>query len=113
MSWRKKSDLGEEIVAEIHDVLRVQDQWLVEHTSGFTWWAAEFAQTVWCDMGLYHNAQSTYRVHAETDLLRGRGQPQRYETAIEQEMDACSFSAVVYDEKDDTFKLHTSIFATH
>lgn len=113
MSWRNKSDLGEELVAEVHAVLRIQDQWMIEQGNGFTWWAADFAQSVWCDMGLYFNAQTTYRLHAETDLLRGRRQPHLYESVIEKEMDACSFSAVIYDEPSDTFRLHTSIFATH
>ena len=112
MSWRNRSDLGHELVGELHDLLRIDDHWLVDQGNGFTWWAADFAQSVWCDMGLYHNAQTTYRLHAETDLLRARGRPQQYETVIEREMDATSFSSVIFDEESDTFKLHTSVFAT-
>lgn len=112
MSWRERSDLGHSLVADVHEALRIDDHWLLERPNGFTWWASDFAQSVWCDMGLYHNGVATYRVHAETDLLRGRGRPHHYENAIETEMDACSFSSVIYDVSEDTFKLHTSLFAT-
>lgn len=112
MSWRGRIDLGHSIVADIHTTLRIDDHWLVERANGFTWWASDFAQSVWCDMGLYHNGQATYRIHAETDLLRGRGRAHQFANAIETEADSCSFSSVVYDAEDDTFKLHTSIFAT-
>lgn len=112
MSWRERTDLGHSIVADIHETLRIDDRWIVERGNGFTWWASDFAQSVWCEMGLYHNGMATYRVHAETDLLRGRGRPHQFESAIETEMDGCSFSSVIYDDREDTFKLHSSLFAT-
>lgn len=112
MGWRQKSDLGLELVAQAHELLRIDEHWLVDKGNGFTWWAGEFAQTVWTDAGLYFNGQSTYRLHAETDLLRGRGKEHLYETAIEREMDQCSLSSVIYDIDDDTFKLHCSAFVT-
>ncbi len=111
MSWRTKDNLGLDLVCQVHDLLRVDDTFVSEESNGFIYWSSDLAQHIWTDMGVYHNAQTVYRLHAETDLLRGRGQPQKYETLIEQEMDQSSFSAVIYDAELDVFRLHTSIFA--
>lgn len=111
MSWQERSELGTSLIAEICEAMKVPDQWRVDHPRGFTWWADDFAQHVWCDPGLYHNAQAVYRVHAETDLLRGRGQAEKFEFELEKAMDASTFSAVIYDQAQDTYKLHCSVYA--
>lgn len=111
MSWQERTELGTSLIAEICEAMKVPDQWRVDQPRGFTWWADDFAQHVWCDPGLYHNAQAVYRVHAETDLLRGRGQAEKFEMELEQAMDSSTFSAVIYDEAQDTYKLHCSVYA--
>lgn len=111
MSWQERSELGTSLVAEISEALKVPEKWRVDQQRGFTWWAEDFAQHVWCDPGLYHNAQAVYRVHSETDLLKGRGNAEKFEVELERAMDASTFSAVVYDEAQDTYKLHCSVYA--
>lgn len=112
MSWKERSDLGLTLVADIHDALRIDDHWRVDEARGFRWWPSSFAQHIWADIGLFHNSQAVYRMHAETDLIRGRGHHQDFELALETAIDACTFSAIVYDAPSDTFRLHSSVYAS-
>src|SRR5947209_7596343 len=73
-SWRAPDDFGLEIVSFIHQSLRVENDWCVDSGArGFTWWAGEFAQHVWSEESNFYNCTATFKVHAETDLIRGRG----------------------------------------
>lgn len=112
MSWRQRSHLGEELLGEVHDLLRLDDHWLVEEQLGFTWWADSLAQRVWSDVGVFHHTTTIYRLHAEADLLRARGRVHDMEVELERLMDECTLSAVIYDTKTDTFKLHCSVFVS-
>lgn len=112
MSWKERSDLGLTLVGDVHDALRVEDKWRRDEVRGFQWWPASFAQHIWSDVGLYHNAQAVYRMHAETDLISGRGHHEDFEEGLETAIDDCTFSAIVYDAKTDTFKLHSSVYAS-
>lgn len=113
MDWRTKSDLGLEIVSQIHDILKVPDHWRIDINRGFTWWAEEFAQRVWSDEGVFSNAQSFYRVHVETDILLGRGKAQAFELALATEMSHATMSSVCFDVDKDTYVLHSSGYFTH
>jgi len=110
LGWRDKSDLGLEVIEKAHDTLKITNQWRTDQARGYTWWASDFAFRVWAEEGFYHNATATYRLHIETDLLRGRGKAHQFEVALEKEMDSSSMSAVVYDHTDDTYRLHCSVF---
>jgi hypothetical protein len=112
MSWKERSDLGLTLVGDVHDALRIEDRWRKDEARGFQWWPSGFAQHIWADIGLYHNAQAVYRMHAETDLIKGRGHHQDFELALETAIDACTFSAIVYDAATDTFRLHSSVYAS-
>jgi hypothetical protein len=112
MSWKERSDLGLTLVGDVHDALRIEDQWRTDEARGFQWWPSTFAQHIWADTGLYHNAQAVYRMHAETDLIKGRGHHEDFELALETAIDACTFSAIVYDAASDTFRLHSSVYAS-
>lgn len=113
MDWRSKSDLGLEIVSQIHDTLKVPDHWRKDINRGFTWWAEEFAQRVWSDEGVFSNAQSFFRVHVETDFLLGRGKAQQFELALATEMSHATMSAVCFDPEKDCYVLHSSGYFTH
>lgn len=110
MSWRTKEDLGLEQVALVHEQLKVEDYWSVDLPRGFMWWAEEFAQKVWADLGMFQNAQNFFRLHAETELLRGRGRAQNFDLALAEEMRDARLSAVCYDSDRDMFILHTSVY---
>ncbi len=113
MDWRGKSDFGLEIVAQIHDTLKVPDHWRSDFARGFKWWAEEFSQTVWADEGVFSNAQSFFRVHVETDFLLGRGKAQQFELALATEMGHATTSAICFDAGKDTYVLHSSGYFTH
>lgn len=112
MSWREKTTLGQEFVGAVYDMLRVEDAYVLDDESGFTYWTGDFATRVQTDMGIFRGSLSTYRVTAETDFLKGRGHMQELALALEHEMDDCSFSGPVYDLKTDTFKLFCGVYAT-
>lgn len=111
MSWRHREDLGTQVVAHVHEAMRVNDHWCLDTGRGFMWWAEDFVQRIWSDIGLFHNSQSVYRVHAETDLLKGRGHAKDFELALTTAMRDATLSAVVYDSESDTYKLHCSVYA--
>lgn len=113
MPWRDKTDLGLEVIAHAHDTLRIADQWRKDSDRGFTWWVSDFALRIWAEEGFYHNATATYRLHIETDLLRGRGKAEQFEVALEKEMDKTSMSAVIFDRAEDTYRLHSSVFLSN
>jgi hypothetical protein len=112
MSWRSKDDFGLELVGHIYQNLRISDHWASDLSRGFMWWAEEFCQMVWCEVGAFQIAETTYRLHAETELLRGRGHHQDFELALAREMKDATLSAVIYDHEKDTFVLHSSVYAT-
>lgn len=112
MSWRSQEDLGTQIVAHVHQALKVTEGWSTDFDRGFTWWPQDFSQTIWADVGLFQNAQNMFRVHAETDLIVGRGHAQDFELALTQAMHDASMSSVVYDSVKDTYKLSCSVYAS-
>lgn len=112
MGWRTREDLGTQIVGHVFDAMKVTDGWCLDFDRGFSWWAEDFCQTVWADMGLFQNAQNMFRIHAETDLIRGRGHAQDFELALTNAMHDATLSAVVFDKESDTYKLHCSVYIT-
>lgn len=112
MSWQNRSDTGLALVGQVNDAFKIADKWRVDEPRGFTWWASDYAQRIWSDPGLFHNTQAVYRLHAEIELIRGRGHAQDCEVYLSQLMSCANLSALVYDETQDTFKYHCSVYAT-
>ena len=111
MSWRDKEDLGTQLVAHVHDSLKIPDDYTVDEGRGFAWWAADYAQRVWCDLGNFHNATTLYRVHTEIDVLNAKGHAADAELSIARAMADGTLSAVVYDSEHDLYKLHCAFYA--
>lgn len=111
MSWRDRETLGQQAVAEVHDLLQIPQEWLQDREEGFSWWPGQLAQRVWTEEGLFRNSTTYYRLHAEIDLFRGGRQREQLRTAMEREMDESHLSALVYDKGSDIFKLHSSVYA--
>lgn len=112
MSWQSRSDLGLTIVGQVHDALNISDHWRVDEPRGFTWWASDYAQRIWADPGLFHQTHTVYRVHCETELLKGKGHAAEYEQMIGHLMSSACLSAIVYEARHDLYKLQCSVFAT-
>ena len=111
MSWREKEDLGTELVAHIHESLRIPNDYTKDEVRGFEWWAFDYAQRIWSDLGNFHNASTVYRLHCEIDFLRGQGHAAEAEQALVELMGEGSLSAVVYDAEKDLYKMHCSVYA--
>lgn len=112
MQWRQGQKFGHQLLVELMHTLKMDERWCEFDREGFTWWAADHAQHVWCEEGVYQHSTTTYRLHCETDLIRGRGHAADFELALEREMDHTTMNAVVYHPESDTYKLHSSVFAT-
>lgn len=112
MSWRLGDKFGHQLLLELSKTLISDQRYVEDDHEGFTWWANDLAQRVWCEEGIYQHATTTYRMHCETDLIRGRGRATAFELALEREMDHTTLNALVYDAPNDTYKLHSSVFAT-
>jgi hypothetical protein len=113
MSWRHKEDLGTTLVAFVHDSLKVTDQYSLDVGRGFTWWASDYCQTVWTDVGLFHNMSTLYRVHTEIEILRCDGKGETCEVALTESMSHASLSAIIHDPEKDIYKLHCSVYADY
>ena len=111
MSWREKEDLGTATVANLHDLLRIPDEWLVDRHRGFTWWAGDYAQSLWADLGLFHNGVTLYRLHCETEMLRGGGHARDCELQLTKLMGTTTLSGMTYESNTDLYKLHCSVYA--
>ncbi|MCO5297646.1 MAG: hypothetical protein M9921_12390 [Fimbriimonadaceae bacterium] len=111
-SWRDREDLGTAFVAQVYEGLRVDDHWGVDYSRGFRWWASDYAQTISADVGVFHNLCSIYRVHAEIDLLRGRGKAEQFELYMAAAMARANLNALVFDADQDTFRLNCTVYVT-
>lgn len=113
MSWQTKEDLGLSLVAHIHDSLKIEDKYRLDQGRGFTWWAGDYAQTIWTDLGIFHNMANFFRVHTEIELLKGEGHSHDCEIVLLEAMADATFSAITYDQHKDIFKLHCSVYACY
>ena len=113
MSWHTKEDLGLSIVAHINDSLKIEDKYRLDHGRGFTWWAGDYAQSIWTDLGIFHNMSNYFRLHSEVELLKTDGHPGACELPLLEMMADATFSALTYDREKDTFKLHCSVYACY
>lgn len=112
MQWREGQQFGDQLLLDLMKTLNVDEKWCEFDPEGFTWWAADHAQRIWCEEGVFQHTSTTYRIHCETDLIRGRGHAADFEVALEREMDLTTLNALVFDQPSDTYKLHSSVFAT-
>jgi len=113
MSWQTKEDLGLTLVSFAHDSLKISDKNRIDHGRGFTWWAGDFAQSIWAELGIFHNMANFFRVHTEIEFLKGEGHATDCEIPLLEAMADATFSAIVYDSSKDTFKLHCSVYACY
>jgi hypothetical protein len=113
MSWQSKEDLGLAMVAHVHDSLKIEDQYRLDLGRGFTWWAGEYSQSIWSDLGIFHNMSNYFRLHTEIELLRADGHSHTCELPLVACMKDATFSAITFDHDKDTFKLHCSVYACY
>lgn len=114
MSWREKEDLGTQLVAHVHESLRLSNDYLLDNVQrGFSWWASDCNQRVWSDLGNFHNSTTLYRLHAEIDFLKGCGHAPEALVRLMSYIGEGSLSALVYDSQHDVYKLHCSIYSEY
>lgn len=111
MSWKDRGDLGSKVVAETYDLLEPPVVWTDDIRNGFRWWPSGLCQRIWCDEGVFRNCRTFYRLHAEIDLIKGFSHREAIATALEEAMDDCVLSCLVYDKSADVFRLHASVYA--
>jgi hypothetical protein len=111
MYQQQPDDLGHEMVAAVRKKLKVDDEWSHSDADGFTWWPKDYAQRIWTEPGLFQHANITYRLHAETDVVRERGEHGPTEAELIREMSEGSLSALIFEPESRTFRLHCSVYA--
>jgi hypothetical protein len=111
MSWRTKEDLGTQLVAHAHESLRMPDDYTKDEARGFEWWASDYAQRIWSDLGNFHNSSNLYRLHSEIEFLHGNGHAAEAELALMQWMGDGGLSGLVYDAEKDLYKLAFTVYA--
>lgn len=113
MSWKNKDDLGLTLVAFVHDSLKIEDKYRLDHGRGFSWWAGDYKQTISSELGIFHNMSNFFRVHTEIELLNCDGQAAQCELPLIEAMADATFSALTYDPDKDMYKLHCSVYACY
>lgn len=110
MSWDNVADLGVKVVQCVKEHLRAEEEWMTEVPRGFVWIAGEFPARVWSDEGIFQNSRTTYRVHSETEVVKGSGKTAEIMRVLEKEMDDTDLSSLVFDKLSGVFALHSSIY---
>ncbi len=113
MSWRSKEDLGLSLIAFVHDSLKIEDKYRLDHGRGFTWWGSDYSQSIYSDLGIFHNMSNYFRLHTEIELLHADGHHGTCELPLARLMSDATFSALTYDAQKDTYKLHCSVYACY
>src|SRR3954465_3171004 len=111
MSWRNKEDLGTELVAHVHESLRIPGDYTKDAGRGFEWWASDYAQRIWSDLGNFHNSWTLYRLHSEIDFVCACGHAEEAEPALMEVLAEGCLSGIIYDPEKDLYKLHCSVYA--
>ncbi len=62
-------DPGLELVDHLFSGMRIDEEWAVRHSRGFTWWAGPLAQHIWADPPVEDFGEQISRVHAQTEVL--------------------------------------------
>jgi hypothetical protein len=110
MSWRSKETVSHLAVAESYELLKPDDRWVSEHNDGFTWWPGDLAQRVWSDPCLFQHGRSQYRVHAETDVVKGRAHLREEAIGMATKLAEGWLFAGIFDKKTESFSFATSLF---
>jgi hypothetical protein len=66
-----KADPGLSAVRWLYDSMKIDQEWSVIESRGFSWWGHRFCQRVWSEDGVDDHGVTIYRLCAETDLLHG------------------------------------------
>lgn len=64
-------DAGLALVDHLYLKMRIDDEWSVRDSRGFTWWAGPLAQRIWADRPINDLGMTVGRVHARTEMLEG------------------------------------------
>lgn len=110
MSWRNRDTVSLLAVAECYDFLKPDDRWVDEDGEGFTWWPGDLAQRVWSDPCIFQHGRSQYRVHAETDVCRGRNHLREEAIGMATKLSEGWLFAGIFDSRSESFKFATSLF---
>jgi hypothetical protein len=70
-------DAGPRVVERLYELSRIDPEWSVRRSRGFTWWAGPLAQHVWADPLEEFQGQRLSRVHARTDVFAGFGESEQ------------------------------------
>jgi hypothetical protein len=72
LPWDARTDdVGVRIVVEIGRSFTLDADWSAPTERGFTWWGKDLAQHVWAEPGFDDDGFEIFRLHAQTELLRG------------------------------------------
>lgn len=105
-------DIGIAVLTHAREMLQIEEQHLLEHERGFTWWGGSLAQEVWAEPVIREAGTDVVRVHARTHLVRGFTPTPSHWQVVGALAAGTSMSAVVVDETEaDRLRLHASMYA--
>jgi hypothetical protein len=100
-------DPGLRVVRHVYQTMQIDAGWSTWSPRGFTWWGHELAQRVWSDGPYVDHGETIYRVHAETDFLRGAPDARARQT-VASLMGLTGLSGAYHDPASDVLRLRTS-----
>jgi len=90
-------DTGLEVLDFVKTSMQIDDQWSVQGTRGFTWWAYRLAQRISAEPARHSHGFEVARLSAETDLLRNVPSTRRTAERIALLNHHASLSAFIWD----------------
>lgn len=109
MSWREGDNVGQMAIVDCFNLLRPDAKWVEDSAEGFTWWPGDLGQRIWTDGCLFQHGRSTYLVHVETDLVRGRAHLREEAIGLATKLGEGWLFAGIYDRKAEKFLFTTTL----
>ena len=104
-------DLGTRVVDHVFKRMMIDEEWAVREPRGFTWWGGKLAQRIWTDPPIQDDGFTIWRVHAQTDLLRGWSRVKQGPEKLNALAHYATVSAfLVEQERSDTVRLASSLY---
>ena len=107
---RVYSDTGLDMVDGVFRGLGIEERWSVQEPRGFAWWGQHLRQRVWCEPMCVDLGVDVYRIHAETELLRGVPNDASTRHAINTANRIPGLDACVLNAREGTITLRCSVF---
>lgn len=106
---RTQDDVGPQVIDFLFSSMKIDEEWGIRESRGFTWWGHLLAQRVWADPPRNRNGTPVVRLHAETGLLRGLAPTDGLLARLDLLNKVASLSAFVWHPDSQRLTMHAAM----